>query len=1010
MIITMHCGGIPFNGDTIKTKSLGGSETAAYYVAKELAARGHRVTLFTNSQDEGAFDSVKYIWAGQPTAAAPLGERFHFYASNTPTDVLMIQRQPGAFAHRFQAKLNICWLHDLALYRQRPLVGAGVWNIDSIFCVSEWHKNQVCEVYGLAPEIVRTVTNGIDLNLFKGKIRRQGIAEVSTAKERANGVCVTAPKPKGQIALLYSSRPERGLEHHVRPGGIMERLWEIDKRFHLYVCNYDNNPPQLAEYYAALYARIEELPNCTALGNLTKQQLADVMRQCDALVYPTEFEEVSCITAMEAMAAGLPFISSEVAALPETCANSGSTLLPLNDSQADEDSFVQALETHWVGRATNAYLDDLRDKQVREAAKFNWPIVAAGFERHFEELFAERAKNPETVLQGLIHNSDYYAAEEFLVSHPEAAGGAASREMEECYSFARLNDWKYHYEAYYEYEKQRGVQYGPEDCTNSNRYSTVANYLSHLPAGSSVCDYGCAHGHYTVNLAKQFPHLNFTGIDIAASNIAIARKWATDDEVENVQFFCGSAGASEISLIGDTGRIGEGSFDAIIIAEVLEHVEAPWELVDTLSKYLRPKGRFITTTPLGPWEAIGYQQHWPWRAHVHHLERDDLHDLFGIHPGFKVNLAAGGHDKNGDALGSYICAFGKPNHPSGRIDYARKFKTLAPVQTLAVCIIAKNAEHSLGRCLESVKDIAQEIIVAVDETTSDLTREIARKYVKGFSPKEELLFDITSPMEQGFDEARNQCIAKAKADWILWIDADEVLFGSEHVRKYLRANMFDAYAIKQLHYSVEPAGIMKTDIPSRLFRNGKGIKFFGMVHEHPEVELNKGIGHVTMISEVSIAHYGYTTEAVRRKRFERNIGLLVQDRSKYPERMLGKFLWLRDLAQMCRWEAEANGGQITPAMRERAKIGIAIWEELLEANQMRMLADPDNLSFYSTLVQILGGGFDFGFTLDASKLNGGAHPEKQQPLSARFYSREHAEKLFLKLMAEKITNYDSKYF
>ncbi|MHB1099298.1 MAG: methyltransferase domain-containing protein, partial [Burkholderiales bacterium] len=638
------------------------------------------------------------------------------------------------------------------------------------------------------------------------------------------------------------------------------------------------------------------------------------------------------------------------------------------------------------------------------------------FERHFEELFAERTSNPETVLKGLIHNSDYYAAERYIKEHPPALLGSdtAEEEMRVCYGFAREGTWKEHYEAYYEYERARGVVYGPEDCTNNNRFGTVASYLRNLPAGSTVCDYGCAHGHYTINLAKLFPELNFVGIDITASNIATARKWAADDAVRNARFFVGSVYADSVGFNTEDANDAQAAlakgFDVIIAAEVLEHVEAPWDMVDALGKYLKPNGKFITTTPLGPWEAIGYQQHWPWRAHVHHLEREDLHDLFGMHPGFKVNLAAGGHDKDGAALGSYICAFGKPQGPSGRINYARKLRHQAPTQTLAVCIIAKDAETSLGRCLESVKDIAQEIIVAVDETTKDATREIAAKYVKGFSPRGELLFDIKSPMEQGFDEARNECIARAKADWILWIDADEVLFHPEKVTKYLRENMFAAYAIKQLHYSVEPAGVMKIDLPSRLFRNGRGVKFFGAVHEHPETELNKGIGHATVLSDVAIAHYGYSTEDVRRQRFERNIGLLIRDREKFPERQLGKFLWVRDLAQMCRWEAEANGARVTEAMIERAKIGIQIWEELLDAGQLRMLADPDNLSFYSTLVTVLGVGFDFGFTLDASKLNGGAHPEKQVPLSARFYSKEHAEKLFLKLMAERITNYDSKYF
>ncbi|MHB1099513.1 MAG: glycosyltransferase family 4 protein, partial [Burkholderiales bacterium] len=406
MLITIHCGGLPFNGDTIKTKSLGGSETTAYYVAKELAARGHRVSLFTNSQEEGEFDKVKYIWAGNATDRAPLGERFHFYASNTPTDVMMIQRQPGAFVHRFQSKLNISWLHDLALHRQKPLASAGLWNIDSVFCVSEWHKNQVCEVYGFDKKLVRTVTNGVDLKLYEGPLK------LATTSDDGSG-WLPLPKLKNEISLLYSSRPERGLEHHVRPGGIMDRLWEIDKRFRLYVCNYENNPPQLAEMYAALYGRIEQMPNVTALGNLTKQQLADAMRQCDALVYPTEFEEVSCITAMEAMAAGLPFISSAAAALPETCKDSGSILIPLKEGSADEENFIGVLQAFLP-------LNDRAAMQKVAAKKFAWSVVAEGFERHFEELFAERTSNPETVLKGLIHNSDYYAAERYIKEHPPA--------------------------------------------------------------------------------------------------------------------------------------------------------------------------------------------------------------------------------------------------------------------------------------------------------------------------------------------------------------------------------------------------------------------------------------------------------------------------------------------------------------------------------------------------------------------------------------------------------------
>ena len=113
---------------------------------------------------------------------------------------------------------------------------------------------------------------------------------------------------------------------------------------------------------------------------------------------------------------------------------------------------------------------------------------------------------------------------------------------------------------------------------------------------------------------------------------------------------------------------------------------------------------------------------------------------------------------------------------------------------------------------------------------------------------------------------------------------------------------------------------------------------------------------------------------------------------------------------MNRWEAERNGGVVTPAMRQRARDGIAIWEELLEANQLRILTDPDNLNFYTTLVETLGDGYHIGFMLDTSKLNGGAHPERTAPVQARFASRAHAEKLFLAILKERTQTYDSKYF
>ena len=136
MHIAMHCGGMPFNGDTIKKgESLGGSESAAYFISKELIKFGHEVYLFTNHEQGGNFDGVNYEWMGNASPRFPLGERFHKIMT-VPYDVCIVQRHPEAFLHPFNSKLNIWWLHDLALKRYIRIAGRHLPFIDAVFCVS----------------------------------------------------------------------------------------------------------------------------------------------------------------------------------------------------------------------------------------------------------------------------------------------------------------------------------------------------------------------------------------------------------------------------------------------------------------------------------------------------------------------------------------------------------------------------------------------------------------------------------------------------------------------------------------------------------------------------------------------------------------------------------------------------------------------------------------------------------------------------------------------------------
>ncbi len=85
--------------------------------------------------------------------------------------------------------------------------------------------------------------------------------------------------------------------------------------------------------------------------------------------------------------------------------------------------------------------------------------------------------------------------------------------------------------------------------------------------------------------------------------------------------------------------------------------------------------------------------------------------------------------------------------------------------TLSVVLAVRNEEENIRRCLESVKSIADEIIV-VDEYSVDKTREVAKKLrAKVFLEPHHAIFHIT----------KQKALNKAKGDWILQLDADEVV-------------------------------------------------------------------------------------------------------------------------------------------------------------------------------------------------------------------------------------------
>ena len=112
--------------------------------------------------------------------------------------------------------------------------------------------------------------------------------------------------------------------------------------------------------------------------------------------------------------------------------------------------------------------------------------------------------------------------------------------------------------------------------------------------------------------------------------------------------------------------------------------------------------------------------------------------------------------------------------------------------TISLCMIVKNEEKVLARCLNSIKDLMDEIII-VDTGSTDRTREIAAKYT-------DKVYDFV--WVNDFSAARNFAFSKASCDYIYSADADEVV-DEENREKFrsLKEVLLPEVEIVQMYYA-----------------------------------------------------------------------------------------------------------------------------------------------------------------------------------------------------------------
>ncbi len=191
---------------------------------------------------------------------------------------------------------------------------------------------------------------------------------------------------------------------------------------------------------------------------------------------------------------------------------------------------------------------------------------------------------------------------------------------------------------------------------------------------------------------------------------------------------------------------------------------------------------------------------------------------------------------------------------------------------LSLCMIVKDEEKFLPGCLESVKNIVDEIII-VDTGSTDRTVEIACSYgAKIF------FFE----WKNDFSLARNESLKHATGEWILILDADERLNPGqeEKIKRYLQTN-FDALYVKVINLGRDGNPEVVNEYP-RLFRKKEGIKFEGKIHEQIAPSILRADGKLAK-TDLTITHLGYgQSPEVMNKKYERNLSLLLEQVKENP--------------------------------------------------------------------------------------------------------------------------------
>jgi len=935
--------------------SLGGSESAALGLARGLAARGHDVNIFTTklSQDAHDTDHGGVHWHGMT--------KLRQWAIFKDWDVAIALRQPGHL-QQFQAKFRVLWAQDLMANEvMKNYVMSLAWAYDAVAYVSAYHRKQW---EGWLPELSPfgwVTKNGHDAELAKD----------------ARAFAVKRPNQ-----IIHISRPERGLLPLLQ---MWPELRRRNPNAELALCRYSSmyDPDgwgAVCQTFDREVERIsEEVGGIRYLGELGKPALYQAIAESAVMWYPgvASFGETSCIAAIEAQACGTPFVGSYKGALAETIP---SGVLIHGDAETDA-----AYHEASISAVLHA-LDDCRGSTfnywgavaegLQHVADYSYERIAAEWEAFLLGAFKTRYEAQKAgILRRLDHDDDLVTAKIVAAEMPETDDSArivalANRVI------AGEEHTATHYAKY-------ALDTSVEVEANSTRHTSV---IQAFDGCKRILDVACGNGAFAIRLAQADPERHITAIDFSENNIQVAQSAAESYGVAQQITFV-AAPAWDMAAQQPSWWLkkqGAGTFDGAFCGEFMEHVENTQGLIAAVERTVKHQGRIVWTVPMGPLTQLCDRHAELYRSHVQHFRPADLDALFGEKGGYqRLALPWYGRTGRGETVGNWLVSY-RHDGPAGQRDMNRRM-LLRPYDRISAGIICNDA-IDLRRCLSNIWDQVDEIVIGDTGARADDLDAICKEF-----PRKTRVVPVgdVSSLQGGFSEARNVVMHATTGEWFFWIDSDEILCGAQELGKYLDGPVFRGYVIPQNHLYMDAA--MGTDTPTRVFRKGPDIQFYGCVHEQPQMgDCNGDIQPALQLADVQIAHTGYLHEGIRReKALYRNLPLLVRDQHVFPDRLLGKLLVLRDHANLALWDRQQYNGALTEKAKYHYGQVVALFEEYFfdPAHKYHAIGRP----FYESALQCVATSIEVEIAITGAV--GGINGHRAKPVRAWVRSPEDVRTL-----------------